>query len=130
MATDPVPSAPRRAAPRRAALDRCCDLVLKGGLTSGILYPPAICRIAERFHLVGVGGTSAGAIAGCLAAAAEYRRRTTGGDDGRRSRTFWPGLPSSTPPTDPSPGRRTRRSRTARACRSRSSAGRRCEALM
>lgn len=56
-------------------LDRCCDLVMKGGITSGILYPPAICRIAERFHLVGIGGTSAGAIAACAAAAAEYRRR-------------------------------------------------------
>jgi predicted acylesterase/phospholipase RssA len=55
--------------------ERCCDLVMKGGITSGILYPPAICRIAESFHLVGIGGTSAGAIAACAAAAAEYRRR-------------------------------------------------------
>ena len=62
--------------------DRCCDLVMKGGITSGILYPPAICRIAERFHLVGIGGTSAGAIAACAAAAAEYRRRHTGRGDG------------------------------------------------
>jgi predicted acylesterase/phospholipase RssA len=54
---------------------RCCDLVMKGGITSGILYPPAICRIAEAFHLVGIGGTSAGAMAACAAAAAEYRRR-------------------------------------------------------
>ncbi len=56
-------------------LDRCCDLVMRGGITSGVVYPPAICRIAERFHLVGVGGTSAGAIAAGVAAAAEYRRR-------------------------------------------------------
>jgi predicted acylesterase/phospholipase RssA len=56
---------------------RCCDLVMKGGITSGILYPPAICRVAERFYLVGIGGTSAGAIAACAAAAAEYRRRQT-----------------------------------------------------
>ncbi len=62
--------------------DRCCDLVMKGGITSGILYPPAICRIAERFHLVGIGGTSAGAIAACTAAAAEYRRRATGSGEG------------------------------------------------
>ncbi len=62
--------------------DRPCDLVMKGGITSGILYPPAICRIAERFHLVGIGGTSAGAIAACAAAAAEYRRRTSGRGDG------------------------------------------------
>lgn len=62
--------------------DRCCDLVMKGGITSGILYPPAVCRIAERFHLVGIGGTSAGAIAACAAAAAEYRRRHTGSGAG------------------------------------------------
>ncbi len=54
---------------------RCCDLVLKGGLTSGVLYPAAIQEIAQRFSLVGIGGTSAGAIAACAAAAAEYRRR-------------------------------------------------------
>lgn len=58
--------------------ERCCDLVMKGGITSGIVYPPAICRIAEKFFLIGIGGTSAGAIAGCLAAAAEYRRRQDG----------------------------------------------------
>ncbi|MDY7092870.1 MAG: patatin-like phospholipase family protein [Acidobacteriota bacterium] len=64
--------------PASSSPGRCCDLVMKGGVTSGILYPPAIARIARDFHLVGIGGTSAGAIAGCLAAAAEYRRRTTG----------------------------------------------------
>ena len=61
---------------------RCCDLVMKGGVTSGVLYPPAIARIAEAFHLIGIGGTSAGAIAACAAAAAEYRRRHTGRMDG------------------------------------------------
>lgn len=70
---------------------RCCDLVMKGGLTSGIVYPPAICRIAEKFHLVGIGGTSAGAIAACIAAAAEYRRRQTGSDDGYRRLERVPG---------------------------------------
>ena len=48
---------------------------MKGGITSGIVYPPAICEIARKFHFVGVGGTSAGAIAAGIAAAAEYRRR-------------------------------------------------------
>lgn len=57
---------------------RCCDLVMKGGITSGILYPPAIARIAEKFYFVGIGGTSAGAIGSSLAAAAEYRRRRAG----------------------------------------------------
>ena len=37
-----------------AEAKRCCDLVMKGGITSGVLYPPAIWRIAEGFHLVGI----------------------------------------------------------------------------
>lgn len=61
---------------------RCCDLVMKGGITSGVLYPPAIGRIAERFYFVGIGGTSAGAIAASVAAAAEYRRRQSGDNSG------------------------------------------------
>ena len=48
---------------------------MKGGITSGVVYPPAIDRIAQRFWLSGIGGTSAGAIAAALAAAAELRRR-------------------------------------------------------
>jgi predicted acylesterase/phospholipase RssA len=59
-------------------INRCCDLVMKGGITSGVLYPAAIQEIGKSFHLVGIGGTSAGAIASCVAAAAEYRRRQTG----------------------------------------------------
>ena len=61
---------------------RCCDLVMKGGITSGVLYPRAIGRIAEKFYLVGIGGTSAGAIAASVAAAAEYRRRHSGDNSG------------------------------------------------
>jgi len=64
------------------APERCCDLVMKGGITSGVLYPSAVREIAERFYLVGIGGTSAGAIAASVAAAAEYRRRQTGRFDG------------------------------------------------
>lgn len=55
--------------------DRICDLVMKGGITSGVVYPPAIDRISKRFWLSGIGGTSAGAIAAALAAAAELSRR-------------------------------------------------------
>ena len=61
---------------------RCCDLIMKGGITSGVLFPPAICRIAEGFHIVGIGGTSAGAIAASVAAAAEYNRRQSGSNNG------------------------------------------------
>ena len=61
--------------PTNSVPTRCCDLVMKGGITSGVLYPPAIGRISESYYLVGIGGTSAGAIAASVAAAAEYRRR-------------------------------------------------------
>jgi predicted acylesterase/phospholipase RssA len=62
--------------------DRYCDLVMKGGITSGVVYPPAICALAERYRFKNIGGTSAGAIAAAVTAAAEYRRRTTGTMDG------------------------------------------------
>lgn len=54
---------------------RECDLVLKGGVTSGVVYPSAIAAIAARFTLRNIGGASAGAIAAAVAAAAEFRRR-------------------------------------------------------
>ncbi len=52
-----------------------CDLVLKGGITSGIIYPRAIARLARDYRFRSIGGTSAGAIAAAAAAAAEYRRQ-------------------------------------------------------
>jgi predicted acylesterase/phospholipase RssA len=52
------------------------DLILKGGVTSGIVYPPLICELATRFRFREVGGTSAGAIAAAAAAAAEYGRES------------------------------------------------------
>ncbi len=51
-----------------------CDIVMKGGITSGIVYPSAVCKLAEVYRFVNVGGTSAGAIAAVATAAAEYRR--------------------------------------------------------
>lgn len=51
-----------------------CDLVMKGGVTSGVVYPPAIIELATRYRFVNIGGTSAGAIAAAAAAAAEYGR--------------------------------------------------------
>src|SRR5690348_17310006 len=44
-----------------------CDVVMKGGITSGAVYP-----------LAQIGGTSAGAIAAAAAAAAEYGRHVPG----------------------------------------------------
>ena len=52
-----------------------CDLVMKGGITSGVVYPLAIVEIAKAFRLRSIGGTSAGAIAAAAAAAAELGRQ-------------------------------------------------------
>lgn len=52
----------------------CCDLVMKGGITSGIVFPRAIRRLSETFRLRNIAGTSAGAMAAAIAAAAEYGR--------------------------------------------------------
>ena len=56
-----------------------CDLVMKGGITSGVVYPAAVCELAREYRFMRIGGTSAGAIAAALTAAAEYRRQ--GGSD-------------------------------------------------
>jgi predicted acylesterase/phospholipase RssA len=55
-----------------------CDIVMKGGLTSGVIYPRAVCKLATTYRLRSVGGSSAGAIAAAGVAAAELGR-TTGG---------------------------------------------------
>lgn len=52
-----------------------CDLVMKGGITSGIIYPMAISELSDAFRLRSIGGTSAGAIAAAGAAAAELGRQ-------------------------------------------------------
>lgn len=57
---------------------RSCDVVMKGGITSGVVYPHALCELARTYRFVNVGGTSAGAIAAAAAAAAEYGRETGG----------------------------------------------------
>ena len=52
-----------------------CDMVMKGGITSGVVYPLAICELAKTYTFKSLGGTSAGAIAASAAAAAEYGRQ-------------------------------------------------------
>lgn len=61
---------------------RFCDVVMKGGITSGTVYPRAISALGGKYCFKNIGGTSAGAIAAAAAAAAEYRRRHTGTLDG------------------------------------------------
>jgi predicted acylesterase/phospholipase RssA len=53
-----------------------CDLVMKGGITSGVVYPKLIAELADKYRFKNIGGTSAGAIAAAGCAAAEHRRLT------------------------------------------------------
>src|SRR5437764_8879086 len=57
-----------------------CDLVMKGGITSGIVYPPALLELSKKYRFSSIGGTSAGAVAAAAAAAAEYGRQAGGFD--------------------------------------------------
>ena len=61
-----------------------CDLVMKGGITSGIVYPKAVLALKDTYRFRNIGGTSAGAIAAVATAAAEYGRdaRDAEGKDG------------------------------------------------
>jgi len=65
-----------------------CDIVMEGGVTSGVVYPSFVARLATRFTLRSIGGTSVGAVAAVAAAAAQYRRNaarapgSTAADDG------------------------------------------------
>lgn len=58
---------------------RNCDVVMKGGVTSGVVFPLALVELSREFRFRNIGGTSAGAIAAALTAAAEYRRVAGGG---------------------------------------------------
>ncbi len=50
-----------------------CDLVMKGGITSGIVYPPLVLQLHKAgYRFRNIGGTSAGAIAAAITAAAAY----------------------------------------------------------
>ena len=60
------------------APQRNCDVVMKGGITSGVVYPLAVVELATRYQFKNIGGASAGAIAAGFAAAAEYGRRMGG----------------------------------------------------
>jgi predicted acylesterase/phospholipase RssA len=62
--------------PEHPALE--CDIVMKGGITSGVIYPRAVCKLAKTYRLRSVGGSSAGAIAAAGAAAAEFGRAAGG----------------------------------------------------
>jgi predicted acylesterase/phospholipase RssA len=58
--------------------EESCDVIMKGGITSGVVYPWAIAELAKKYRFSSIGGTSAGAIAAAATAAAEYGRHVEG----------------------------------------------------
>jgi predicted acylesterase/phospholipase RssA len=85
---------------------RECDVVMKGGITSGVVYPLALVEFSRSYRLHSLGGASAGAIGAALGAAAEFGRDAGGFDrlatvpgqlgDGKLAALFQP-QPSTRP---------------------------------
>jgi predicted acylesterase/phospholipase RssA len=72
----PLPPMPDPLDPQSSPpLDRFCDLVLKGGVVDGVIYPGVLIELARGFRFQSLAGTSVGAIAAALAAASELSRR-------------------------------------------------------
>lgn len=59
-----------------------CDVIFRGGITSGVVYPGFVRTLARKYRFRSIGGASAGAIAAGLTAAAEYGRRRHVGASG------------------------------------------------
>jgi hypothetical protein len=66
----------RRAASPKPGLPEECDIIMRGGATSGVIYPGVLLALSRFYRFRNIGGASAGAIAAGVAAAAEYGRRT------------------------------------------------------
>ena len=64
--------------PVHGALSEEADMVMKGGITSGIVYPLAVCEMAKTKRFRNLSGSSAGGIAAAMAAAAELGRDAGG----------------------------------------------------
>ena len=58
-----------------------CDVIMKGGITSGVIYPRLITTLAKIYTLRSFGGTSAGAIAAAAGAAAQLGKSTGANPD-------------------------------------------------
>lgn len=54
--------------------DQFCDVVLNGGVASGVVYPWALLKLARHYRFRSIGGNSVGAMAAAMTAAAEYGR--------------------------------------------------------
>lgn len=73
------------------------NLVLKGGVASGLIYAALLPRLAQNFALSGLAGASAGAIAASLGAAAEYARGRGDAAGFARLETACAALPAQLP---------------------------------
>jgi len=87
---EPIKNRREPAEPRTdySQADLVCDVVMKGGIASGIVYPTAVCRLAREYRFRSVGGTSAGAISAAATAAAEYGRMKRQGQSFRGLETL------------------------------------------
>ena len=76
MSSKPIRQCPKPLNPDTPPpIDRYCDIVLKGGVTDGVIYPWAIMELAAHYRFKNIGGTSVGALAAAVTAASEYSRR-------------------------------------------------------
>ncbi|CCH34274.1 patatin-like phospholipase family protein [Actinosynnema sp. NPDC047251] len=67
-------------ADEREEFNRYCDVTMRGGTTSGVVYPWAVVELARHYRFRSLGGASAGAIAAAFTAAAEKGRERGGFD--------------------------------------------------
>ena len=67
--------------PEQAAVTglRDCDMIMKGGITSGVVYPSTAVALSATYRFRRLGGASAGAIAATVVAAAELGRSAPDG---------------------------------------------------
>jgi len=72
--------------------DKYGDLGMKGGITSGIVYPNAVLSLAREYRFKNIGGTSAGAIAAAVAAAAALGDRRRHAGEAVDAQVGFPGL--------------------------------------
>ncbi|CAL9361271.1 hypothetical protein SUDANB95_00671 [Actinosynnema sp. ALI-1.44] len=62
----------------REEFNRYCDVTMRGGAASGVVYPWAVVELARHYRFRSLGGASAGAIAAAFTAAAEKGRDAGG----------------------------------------------------
>ncbi len=62
----------------RAEFNQYCDVTMRGGTTSGVVYPWAVVELARHYRFRSLGGASAGAVAAAFTAAAEKGRDADG----------------------------------------------------